>query len=78
MAGERRTRSRLGLVAYNCAFRRKWLQQQDPQLDLFEPLTFLKHCIQVGAGGMQVSLGVLDAARGTALRDLANEQGQNL
>lgn len=76
MAGERRTRSRLGLVAYNCAFRRKWLQQQDPKLDLFEPLNFLKHCIHVGAGGMQVSLGVLDAARVKALRDLADEHGQ--
>ena len=48
-ATETPKRSRLGLVAYNCAFRRKWLQQRDPKFDLFEPLTFLKHCRDVGA-----------------------------
>jgi sugar phosphate isomerase/epimerase len=66
-------RSRLGLVAFNCAIRRKWLQQRDPQSDLFEPLTFLKHCRDIGAGGMQASLGVLDATRLKALRDFAAE-----
>jgi molybdenum cofactor biosynthesis enzyme MoaA len=49
------------------------MQQQDPKVDLFEPLTFLKHCRDVGAGGMQVSLDVLDAARVKALRDFAAE-----
>lgn len=68
-ATETPQRSRLGLVAYNCAIRRKWLQQRDPKFDLFEPLTFLKHCRDVGAGGMQTSLGVLDAARVKSLRD---------
>jgi sugar phosphate isomerase/epimerase len=66
-------RNRLGLVAFNCAIRRKWMQQRDPEFDLFEPLTFLKHCHSVGAGGMQVSLGVLDAARVKLLRDFAVE-----
>ena len=73
-ATETPQRSRLGLVAYNCAIRRKWLQQRDPKFDLFEPLTFLKHCRDVGAGGMQTSLGVLDAARVKSLRDFADEQ----
>lgn len=73
MATETQQRSRLGLVAFNCAIRRKWMQQQDPKVDLFEPLTFLKHCLDVGAGGMQVSLGVLDAARVKSLRDFATE-----
>ena len=72
-ATETPKRSRLGLVAYNCAFRRKWMQQRDPKFDLFEPLTFLKHCRDVGAGGMQTSLGLLDAARVKALRDFAAE-----
>ena len=74
IAAETPARSRLGLVAYNCAFRRKWMQQRDPKFDLFEPLTFLKHCRDVGAAGMQTSLGVLDAARVKALRDFADEQ----
>ena len=73
-ATETPQRSRLGLVAYNCAFRRKWMQQRDPKFDLFEPLTFLKYCRDVGAGGMQTSLGVLDAARVKSLRDFADEQ----
>ena len=73
-ATETPQRSRLGLVAYNCAFRRKWMQQRDPKFDLFEPLAFLKHCHGVGAGGMQTSLGVLDAARVKSLRDFADEQ----
>ena len=72
-ATETPQRSRLGLVAFNCAIRRKWLQQRDPKFDLFEPLNFLKHCREVGAGGMQVSLGVLDAARVKSLRDFASE-----
>ena len=73
MATEAQQRSRLGLVAFNCAIRRKWMQQRDPKFDLFEPLNFLKHCREVGAGGMQVSLGTLDAARVKALRDFADE-----
>lgn len=65
--------SRLGLVMYDCAIRRKWLRQRDPKFDLFEPLLFLKHCREIGAGGMQASLGVLDAARSNALREYAAE-----
>ena len=73
LATETPQRSRLGLVAYNCAFRRKWMQQRDPKFELFEPLNFLKHCREVGAGGMQVSLGVLDAARVKSLKEFAAE-----
>lgn len=73
MAAESRSNARLGLVAYNCGFRRKWMQQRDPTFDLWEPLTFLKHCREVGAGGMQTSLGVLEAARVKTLRDYAAE-----
>jgi sugar phosphate isomerase/epimerase len=74
MAAENRPTTGLGLVSYNCAFRRKWMQQHDPKFDLFEPLTFLKHCHGVGAGGMQTSLDVLDAVRVKSLRDFAEEQ----
>jgi sugar phosphate isomerase/epimerase len=63
----------LGLVAYDCGFRRKWLGQQNPPFDLFEPFTFLKHCRQLGAGGMQASLGVLEADRARSLREYAEE-----
>ena len=63
----------LGLVAYDCAFRRRWLQRKNPPFDLFEPLNFLKHCRQLGAGGMQASLGALDADAAAELRDYAAE-----
>jgi len=72
-ATETPARSKLGLVAYNCGIRRKWMQQRDSKFDLFEPLTFLKHCHGVGAGGMQTSLGVLDAARVKSLKEFAAE-----
>lgn len=72
-ATETPQRSRLGLVAYNCGIRRKWMRERDPAFDLFEPLTFLKHCHSIGAGGMQAALGVLDATRVKALRDFAAE-----
>jgi hypothetical protein len=72
-ADETPARSGLGLVIYDCAIRRKWLQQRDPKIDLFEPSTFLKHCREIGAGGMQASLGVLDAARVKTLREFAAE-----
>jgi iduronate 2-sulfatase len=65
--------SKLGLVAYNCGLRRKWMQQRDPKIDLFEPLTFLKHCHSLGTGGMQTSLGVLDVARVKSLKEFAAE-----
>ncbi len=74
LAADSRQTSGMGLVAYNCAIRRKWLlQQREPSLDLFEPLTFLRHCRELGAGGMQTSLGVLDAMRVKALRDFAEQ-----
>jgi hypothetical protein len=73
LAAESQRTSGLGLVIYDCAIRRKWLQQRDPKFDLFEPLTFLKHCREAGAGGMQASLGFLEAARVTALRNFADD-----
>ena len=73
LAAESPRTSGLGLVIYDCAIRRKWLQQRDPMFDLFEPLTFLEHCRELGAGGMQASLGFLEAAKVKALRDFAGE-----
>ncbi|TVQ03718.1 MAG: sugar phosphate isomerase/epimerase [Planctomycetaceae bacterium] len=68
-------RSGLGIVIYNCGIRRRWMQQQDSTFDLFEPLTFLKHCHSLGAGGMQASLGVLAPDRVRTLRQYADRHG---
>ena len=41
--------------------------------DLFEPLTFLKHCQSLGAGGMQANLGTMQRKAVTQLRDFAEQ-----
>ncbi|MCA9223734.1 MAG: sugar phosphate isomerase/epimerase [Planctomycetales bacterium] len=67
------SRTQLGLVIYDCGIRRRWLQQTDPSVDLFEPLAFLRHCHALGAGGMQAALGTLSADRIRELRDFAGQ-----
>src|SRR5262249_36985184 len=66
---------KLGMVIYDCDLRRRWLRERDPNVNLFEPLTFLKHCHSVGASGMQADLGVLPADRVRTLRDYAEQHG---
>jgi len=66
-------RTGLGLVIYDCNIRRRWLREQDSAFDLFEPLTFLKHCHSLGAGGMQASLGVMEADDVRRLREFADK-----
>jgi len=73
LASQPPPRSTLGLVAYCCSHRRQAMRASDPDFDLFEPLTFLRHCHDVGAAGMQASLGVLDAVSVRTLRDFADE-----
>lgn len=66
-------RTGMGLVIYDCNIRRRWLRGQKSEFDLFEPLTFLKHCHSLGAGGMQASLGVMEADHIQRLRDFAGQ-----
>ena len=63
------TRTGLGLVLYCARFRRDALRRRDPDFDLYKPQNFLKHCRNVGAGGMQCALGVLDGDDARELRD---------
>lgn len=72
LAEEAVPRTGLGMVSYNCGLRRRSMQDEDPDFDLFEPLTFLRHCRSLGAGGMQASLGVLAPERIRTLRDYAD------
>ena len=67
--------SRLGLVMYCCRIRRNQMMKHDPAFDLFSPASFLNHCQQLGAGGMQVKLGVLDAQTAMKIRRLAEQLG---
>jgi sugar phosphate isomerase/epimerase len=63
----------MGLVIYDYNILRRQLKQKHKSFDLFEPLTFLRHCHRVGAGGMQASLGVLQPQQGQQLRQFAGE-----
>ena len=71
--GDEPPRSRLGLVLYTCGIRRRWRLRRNAKDNLFEPLTFLRHCRELGAGGMQASLGVLERDRIRALRGYAEQ-----
>jgi sugar phosphate isomerase/epimerase len=68
-------RSGLGVVIYALAQQRKALQNESPQRDLFEPLTYLDYCHGLGAGGIQVPLGVRDADYSRKLREQARQYG---
>ena len=70
-----RRRTSVGLVMYSCRLRRQQLMQEEAGSDLFEPFRFLEHCHALGAGGMQVSLGVLDAPQAAELRSQAEAKG---
>ncbi len=72
-AAEPRQSTGLGLIIYDCNIRRKWMRAQKPAFDLFEPLTFLKHCQSLGTGGMQANLGGLKADEIRKLRDFAEQ-----
>jgi sugar phosphate isomerase/epimerase len=58
----------LGIVTYCFNLRRRGQRQRDAQADLFEPLVFLEHCRRLGAGGVQVPLGIRDETYATMLR----------
>jgi len=68
-----RKRSGLGLVVYCAKFRREFFRRKNKEFNLFAPGTFLKHCLAVGAGGMQCSLGVLDGEKARELRSFAEK-----
>jgi sugar phosphate isomerase/epimerase len=69
------SKTRLGLVIYTQNLRRRALKVSDPKHDLFEPMPFLEHCRDLGAGGMQVPLGVLEPAICNRLRERAAAYG---
>ena len=68
-------RTGLGIVMYDCNLRRKWMKQQDPSVNLFDPMTFVSHCKSLGAGGAQVALGALPQRDCDKLRQFADEHG---
>ena len=68
-------RTGLGLVIYTQGIRRRMLKAEDPKRDIFEATTFLQHCHELGAGGIQIPLGVLEPATCGRLRETAADYG---
>jgi len=67
--------TRLGIVVYCLGHRTQALREQQPSRDLSDPLALLQHCRQLGAGGVQLSLGVRDETYTRTLREQAGQYG---
>ena len=65
---------RMGLTVWACKHLRK-ARGAAGGPDLNDPAVFLEHCRELGAGGMQIPLGVMDPAAADRLRDRAAESG---
>lgn len=66
-------KSGLGLVVYCSRIRREAMKRANKGFDLYSPMNFFEHCVKLGAGGMQCSLGILDAKATRELRDFAEQ-----
>lgn len=77
-AGNKVVRTTLGLVIYCCGLRQAAEQRGNGSSDLFEPTRFLEHARCLGAGGVQVALGVKDAEYLRALREKCEQYGMFL
>ncbi len=75
VAADTPDKSKLGLVTYCCRIRSDHLKKQRPAVSLFDPATFLEHCRSLGAGGMQIGLGIQPKEQSRRLRDMAAAQG---
>jgi sugar phosphate isomerase/epimerase len=68
-------RTGLGLVEYCLGNRRRAMKRKEAPADLSEPMTFLDVCHGMGAGGIQMNLGVRDEAYCERLRQQADHYG---
>ena len=69
---ERRTG--MGIVMYCCKHRREQLKRRTGR-DIYQTLKFLGHVRALGAGGVQVSLRVMDAPTAKSVREEAEARG---
>jgi sugar phosphate isomerase/epimerase len=77
-AAQSTQRSGLGMCIYCLGLQRRWRKQRDDGPDLFDPVTFLDYCHGLGAGGVQVPLGIKDQAYTADLRRRAEKWGMFL
>jgi sugar phosphate isomerase/epimerase len=66
-------RAGMGIVTYALGIRRRAQRQNGGTSDLHDPVSFLEFCHRLGAGGVQVPIGVRDAAYTNTLRRTADE-----
>src|SRR5581483_7731887 len=70
-------RKHLGVVQYSFALRLA-AERASGKTGLADPLTFLEHCHDLGAGGVQISLGTRDSEYLATLRKKAEMHGMDL
>jgi sugar phosphate isomerase/epimerase len=70
-------RNRLGVVLYSYALRLS-SERAAGKTGLADPLTFLEHCHELGAGGVQIGLGRREADYLAALRKKAETHGMDV
>jgi len=68
-------RTRLGVVIHSFVFRPRLDREAGRSAPFGDPLSFLEYCHQLGAGGIQVGLGVKDDAYAARLRRQAETHG---
>ncbi len=74
-AFEKTQETGMGLVVYCLGNRQRAIRRENPEVNLFEPMTFLEHCHKLGAGGVQMPLGIRAADDATRLRKQAEQYG---
>lgn len=72
---EEKRKTGLGIVIYALNLRRQVMKAQDRHQNLFDPFTFLDYCRDLGAGGIQVPLGVREEDDCRRLREKAEQYG---
>jgi 3-oxoisoapionate decarboxylase len=76
LAGEDK-RKRLGVVQYSYALRLS-AERAAGKTGLSDPLTFLDHCHEIGAGGVQIGIGTRDKEYLAKLRQKLEAHGMDL
>ena len=71
----KRRRTGLGLVEYCLSIKRRAMKREGASANPFEPTMFLDACHALGAGGIQMNLGVRDEASCEGLRQKAQQYG---
>ncbi|MHC4167813.1 MAG: sugar phosphate isomerase/epimerase family protein [Planctomycetota bacterium] len=71
----RRAGSRLGIAQFSYSARLRSDRSEQAKKRLSDPLNFIDHCHKVGAGGVQMNLGIRDKDYGTKVRRKAEACG---